>query len=152
MTCLCDAVDDLRRDGTWPQFHTAFLGALAEGFAAAGHAAQGLTAIDDALARSELTQERWITAELLRIRGELLSLVDEPKAAEEHFGQALDLARRQAALSWELRAATSLARLWHRQRRSGPARKLLEPVYRRFTEGFGTADLVTAKALLGALR
>jgi predicted ATPase len=145
-------LDELRRQDKWPQFHTAFLGGLAEGFAAAGDAVQSLTTIDEALARSELTEERWVTAELLRIRGELLLLNDQPKAAEEHFRQALDWARRQDALSWELRAATSLAHLWHRQRRTSHARMLLEPVYRRFNEGFNTADLITAKTLLGALR
>ena len=58
------------------------------------------------------------------------------------------MARRQGALSWELRAATSLARLWRGQQRVDQARKLLAPVYRRFTEGFATADLIAAKALL----
>ena len=104
------------------------------------------------MARSELTEERWVTAELLRIRGELPLLKHEPNTAQEHFLQALDWARRQDALSWELRAATSLARLWHRQRRTSHARMLLEPVYRRFNEGFNTADLITAKSLRGALR
>ena len=69
-------------------------------------------------------------------------------AAEEHFLQALDWAHRQGALSWELRAATSLARLRHQQDRTAEARRFLAPVYDRFTEGFGTADLKAAKALL----
>jgi len=145
-------LDELRREARWAQFQTAFLGGLAEGFAVAGDAVQGLTTIDEALTRSELTEERWVTAELMRIRGELLLLNDEPTAAEEHFRQALDWARRQDALSWELRGATSLARFWRRQRRTSQARKLLEPVYHRFKEGFKTADLITAKALLDALR
>jgi predicted ATPase len=72
--------------------------------------------------------------------------------AEECFGQALECARRQDALSWELRSATSLARLYHRQGRTTQARKVLAPVYRRFTEGFKTADLLAANALLDALR
>jgi predicted ATPase len=71
--------------------------------------------------------------------------------AEDHFGQALDWAGRQGALSWELRAATSLARLWHNQARSDEACELLAPVYGRFTEGFDTADLKAAKALLDDL-
>ena len=66
--------------------------------------------------------------------------------------QALDVARRQGALAWQLRAAMSLARLWRGQQRVSQARKLLGPVYRRFTEGFGTADLIAAKALLAAVR
>ena len=148
------AIDELR-EAKFVQYHTAFLGGLAEGFAAAGQAVQGLTAISEALTRSELTEERWAMAELLRIKGELLLLQDEPKAAveaEEHFRQALDWGRRQGAIAWELRGATSLARLWHRQRRTSQARKLLAPVYRRFTEGFGTVDLIAAKALLALLR
>ena len=71
-------------------------------------------------------------------------------AAEDHFRQALDWARRQGALSWELRAATSLARLWYDQGRPTEAMALLQPVYDRFTEGFETADLKAAKALLDA--
>jgi predicted ATPase len=145
------AVDELRE----AKFaHTLFLGWLAEGFAGAGQAVKGLTAIGQALTRSEVTEERWAIAELLRIKGELLLVQDELKAsvvAEEHFLQALDWARRQDALSWELRAATSVAQLWHRQGRTGPARELLAPIYRRFTEGFGTADLRAAKALLDTL-
>ena len=62
------------------------------------------------------------------------------------------MARRQDALSWELRCATSLARLWHGQRRTSQARKVLAPVYGRFTEGFETADLIAAKTLLASLR
>jgi len=145
-------LDELRRQEKWPQFHTAFLGGLAEGFAAAGDVIQGLTRIDEALARAELTEERWVMAELLRIRGELLLLKNEPGTAQEYFLQALDCARRQDALAWELRAATSVARLWHRQHRTAQARKLLAPVYARFTEGFGTADLIAAKSLLASLR
>ena len=73
-------------------------------------------------------------------------------AAEDHFRQALDWACRQGALSWELRAATSLARLLRGQGRPADATALLQPVYDRFTEGFDTADLKTAKALLDSLQ
>ena len=151
---LGGAVDELR-EARFVQYQTAFLRGLAEGFAAAGQRTHGLAAIDEALGRCEVTEERWAMAELLRIRGELLLLHDAPSvaaAAEEHFLHALDWARRQGALSWELRSATSLARLHHRQGRTTQARKLLAPVYRRFTEGFATADLASAKALLDALR
>jgi predicted ATPase len=71
--------------------------------------------------------------------------------AEDHFRQALDWARRQGALSWELRAAMSLARLLYDQARSADALALLQPIYDRFTEGFDTADLKAAKALLDTL-
>jgi predicted ATPase len=94
-------------------------------------------------------------AELVRVKGELLLLQGAPgaaAAAEDHFRQALDWARRQGALSWELRAATSLARLLRDQGHSADARALLKPVFEGFTEGYDTADLKAARALLDALR
>jgi predicted ATPase len=100
------------------------------------------------------SQSRWAIAELLRIRGELLLLQGAPgaaAAAEDHYRQALGWARRQGALSWELRAAISLARLLRDQGRSADAVALLQPVFDRFTEGFDKADLKAAKALLDAL-
>jgi predicted ATPase len=93
-------------------------------------------------------------AELVRVKGELLLLQGAPGAAtagEDHFRQALDWARREGALSWELRAATSLARLLRDRDRVDEARDLLAPIYDRFTEGFGTADLREAKRLIDAL-
>jgi predicted ATPase/DNA-binding winged helix-turn-helix (wHTH) protein len=135
--------------------YTPFLAELAEALGRAGEAAAGLVAIDQAIERSQRREERWCFPELLRKKGELLLLRGAPPlaaAAEEHFLQAIDWARRQDVLAWELRGATSLARLWHQQRRTSQARKLLAPVYRRFTEGFRTADLATAKALLATLR
>jgi len=134
--------------------YAAFLGVLAEGLGGAGQAAAGRAAVDEALARSQSDEERWCIAELLRIKAELILLEAAPAAAaaaENHFRQALDWARRQDALSWELRAATSLARMWRNQSRSKEAHELLAPVYERFTEGFDTADLKAAKALLEEL-
>jgi len=130
-----------------------FLGGLAEALGNAGLPRQGLATVDEALARSEETDERWMLPELLRIKGELLKTEAGAKAetVEDHFRRALDTARPQGALSWELRAATSLARLWRDQGRSAEARVLLQPVYERFTEGFDTADLVEAKRLLDEL-
>ena len=93
--------------------------------------------------------------ELLRVKGELLLREDAPDAtsvAEDHFRQALHWASGQGALSWELRAATSLARLWRDQDRTRAAREILAPVYDRFTEGFETTDLKAAKCLLDRLR
>jgi predicted ATPase/DNA-binding winged helix-turn-helix (wHTH) protein len=133
---------------------TWFLGQLAEGLGRAGQIAQGLEAIDEALARSERNEDRWCVAELLRIRGELLLAQGgsgAAAAAEDHYHQGLDWARRQGALSWELRAAMSLARLLRDQNRSAEAIALLSPIYDRFTEGFETADLKTAKALIDGL-
>jgi predicted ATPase len=110
--------------------------------------------IGEALERAEHGDARWCMAELLRIKGKLLLLegaLSAAAAAEDHFRQALDWARRQTALSWELRAAMSLARLWRDQARRKQARGLLVPVYDRFTEGFATTDLRAAKALLDDL-
>jgi predicted ATPase len=92
--------------------------------------------------------------ELLRIKGELLLQVFVEGAstlAEECFLQSLDLARRQEALSWQMRTAISFARLRRGQNRTGEARQLLEPIFARFREGFGTADLKSAKQLLDEL-
>jgi predicted ATPase len=132
--------------------HSAVLLAeLAEGLGGAGQIAEGLAAVDDALARAERTAGRWCVAELLRKKGELLLRRGAPAAAadaEECFRQALDWSRRQGALWWELGSASSLARLWHQQGLTEPARELLAPVYGHFTEGFDTADLRAAKTLL----
>jgi predicted ATPase len=91
---------------------------------------------------------------LLRLKGELFRLERTPavaERAEDLFRQSLDIAHQQGALSWELRAATSLARLLRDQRRPADAIACLQPVYGRFTEGFGTADLIAAKQLLDEL-
>jgi len=93
--------------------------------------------------------------ELLRVKGELVLREDAPDAmpvAEDYFRQALHWARRQGARSWELRAASSLARLWCDQIRTRAACEILAPVYDRFTEGFETTDLKAAKCLLDRLR
>ena len=128
---------------------------MAEGLGKAGQIADALAAIDDAIARAERTEELWQFAELLRVKGELVLLpgaAPQAAAAEDYFRQALDWARRQGALSWELRAAASLARLLRDQGRAAEALALLQPVYDRFTEGSETADLKAAKALLDALQ
>src|SRR5262249_60547387 len=119
----------------------------------AGEAARGLAAIDEALERSVAREEGWYLAELLRIKGELLRQSDPASApaAEKCFVQALDVARQQGALFWELRNAISLARLKDSQRHRADARKVLQPVYAKFKEGFATADLRDAKALLDKL-
>jgi len=130
------------------------LGALAAGLAAIGEVSPALKTIDEALAECERTDERWIIADLLRIKAEiLLSLgAREAEPAEDLFRQALDWARRQGALSLELRAAMSLARLLRDSGRRGDATALFIPVYERITEGFGTADAKAARGLLDELR
>jgi hypothetical protein len=147
------ALDELRASG-FVLRRPALLGTLAEGLAAAGRVAEGLQAVKAALAQCERSEEMWNIAELLRIEGELLWLEGTPQAiaaAEDRFRQALVWARRQEASSWELRCATSFARLLNEQRRTGEARQLLSVAYERFTEGFETADLKAAKALLASL-
>jgi predicted ATPase len=132
-----------------------FLGEMAEALVRTGRGADGLAAIAEGIDRFERTEENWITAELLRIKGEVLLLQGAPEAAalaEDHFRQAVEWAGRQGALLWELRATTSLARLLRDTDRSHEANALLEPVYGRFTEGFETTDLKVAKALLLALQ
>jgi predicted ATPase len=127
---------------------------MAEALGRAGHNAEWLAAIEEEISRCKRTEECWAMAEFVRVKGELLLSQGAPgaaAAAEDQFRQALDWARRQGALSWELRAARSLASLLADQGRSVEAKILLEPVYDRFTEGFDTADLKAAKALLGAL-
>jgi predicted ATPase len=124
----------------------------AEGLATTGQIADALDAIADAFARAERTGELWQFPEFLRVKGELLlsrGPAPQAAAAEDYFQRARDCARRQGALSWELRAATSLARLLRDQGRSADAVSCLQPIYDRFTEGFSTADLITAKQLLG---
>jgi predicted ATPase len=101
----------------------------------------------------EATKERWREPEIQRIAGEiaLLSSCADVEAAQAYFERALTLAREQQAKSWELRAATSLARLWRDQGKRIEARDLLAPIYGWFTEGFDTLDLKKATALLDAL-
>jgi len=128
-----------------------FIGETAEAYVRAGRIAEGLAVIEAGLDKSEAG---WLAPELLRLRGELLLSQGAPAAAEvaeSLFRQALDEARRQQALSWELRTATSLARLLRSQGRRADAIACLQPIYERFTEGFDTADLIAAKQLLDEL-
>jgi predicted ATPase len=145
--------DDLGGANTAYRF-IPFMSEMAEALGRPGQIADGLAAIDEAIERCERTEVHWVMSELLRVRGELLLLQggsSAAAAAEDHFRQALDWAHRQGALSWELRAATSLARLRRDQSRAADALALLQPIYDRFTEGFDTADLKMAKTLLEAL-
>jgi hypothetical protein len=148
------AVDELRRERLTLR-HPEFLGTLAEGQGQVGRVAEGLLTISEALERVERTEQRWCISEFLRIKGELVLLEGAAKAgdvAEDHFRQSIGWAARQGALSWELRGTVSLARLWHAEGRTKQAHDLLDALYERFTEGFGTLDLVTAKTLLEAWR
>jgi predicted ATPase/DNA-binding winged helix-turn-helix (wHTH) protein len=131
-----------------------FLGNMALGLFNAGDHCRALATIDEALDQSKMNDDRWYVAELMRIKGELVLRENEPEAAisaEALFSSSLDWARKQSALSWELRTATSFARLRKQQGRGTEAKALLEPVYLRFTEGFATKDLVEARSLLTSL-
>lgn len=129
-----------------------FLSWLAEAYLIAGQAQDGLEALDEAFAHMNKTDERFAEAALHRIKGELLLVQGRCDGeAEECFNQALDVARGQSAKSLELRAAVSLSRLWQKQGKIAEARRLLSGIYGWFTEGFGTPDLIDAKALIEEL-
>ncbi|HZC14049.1 MAG TPA: AAA family ATPase, partial [Thermoleophilaceae bacterium] len=137
------------------EFEPYFQASLAEAHLDAGEAAIGLEVLEDAMRFAEASGLRFWSAELLRLKGELLAhwLPDGGRReVEACYREALAVARRQQARSLELRAATSLARLWRDQGKRREARDLLAPVYGWFTEGFDTPDLKDAKALLDELR
>ena len=129
------------------------LAALADGQRVAGQYAEALGAVESGLAVATATGQHFWNAGLHRLKGELLLATDPASSAEAEvlFHRALDIARAQEAKSFELRAATSLARLWQCQGKRAEARALLAPVYAWFTEGFDTGDLVEAKVLLDEL-
>jgi predicted ATPase len=121
----------------------------------AGAVVEAIELVDGMLAACEARDEGWYVAELLRIKAELLMKRGSRSAdadAEALLLRSVGEANRQGALAWELRAATSLARLWGGLGRQAEALTLLAPVYARFTEGFATADLRTARAMLDSLK
>jgi hypothetical protein len=132
------------------------LALMGEAYGKRGQAEGGVRVLDEALALVGETEEHFWEAEIYRLRGELLQhapwgMPDGAWTPEECFHQALDIARHQQAKSLELRAALSLSRLWQRQDKCAAARELLTEIYGWFTEGFDTADLQEAKALLEEL-
>jgi predicted ATPase len=148
-----------------------FLALLAEACGKEGQAEEGLAVLTEALDAVDKSGERFCEAELYRLRGELTlaqsnvqrlgsSVLDtqHPKPstqaqaeAEACFLKAIDIARQQQAKSWELRATTSLARLWQKQGKQREARSILSEIYNWFTEGFDTKDLQEAKELIEEL-
>jgi predicted ATPase len=134
---------------------THYLALLAEAYAQAGQTAAGLAVVAEALGVVDTHGERFCEAELYRLQGELLLALEgtRPKAEEAAacFQQAIDIARRQEAKSLELRATMSMGRLWQQQGKRQEAYGLVAPIYSWFTEGFDTADLQEAKALLEEL-
>jgi predicted ATPase len=129
------------------------LALLASVYGQVGQPEEGLRTLTEALTLVEAIGERFIEAELHRLTGALLLArsAETPADAETCFQQALAIARQQQAKSWELRAAMSLSRLWQQQGKRIEAHELLAPIYGWFTEGFDTADLQEAKALLEEL-
>jgi predicted ATPase len=132
----------------WMPHHIAL---LAKALEIAGQVDEGLTLLDDGLQIVDRTGEQLFAAELNRHKGQLLLRQGQSEAAEELYRKALSIAEAQGAKLWELRAAVSLARLWGEQNRRVEARDLLAPAYGWFNEGFDTADLKEAKALLDEL-
>jgi predicted ATPase len=125
---------------------------LADVCAHLGHVEDGLQALSEAHPLVEQQEERYWEAEVYRLQGVLLpqQTIMQQEEAETWLQRALDIARRQQAKSLELRAATSLSRLWQQQGKRQEAHDLLAPVYNWFTEGFDTLDLKDAKMLLDA--
>ena len=141
----------LRAIGT-TLFDTYRLAHLALAYAELGKLEDARQCIGEALTAAETTKEQWYLAEINRVAGVIALKSPEPDAAkaEAHFNRA-SVARQQQAKSWELRAATSLARLWRSRGKPQQARELLAPVFNLFTEGFDTLDLKEATALLDEL-
>lgn len=136
-------------------YYGPFLSEYAHALSRAGRAAEARRAIDEATQRALRNEEHWYLAELLRIDGEILLRAGEPASAqraEQQFLQALDWSRRQETPAWELRSATSLARLLKRENRVAEGRDVLTAAYARFDEGFDTADLKEAREVLSALQ
>ena len=141
-----------RQEIGWNLFRPYHLGIVSEVLGRAGDHQDAATALADAQGAIDASNERWWEAEIHRLKGVLLLSQGKIADSEPCFERSIRIARRQQAHSLELRAATSLARLWGEQGRRAEARELLAPVYGWFTEGFDTADLKDARALLDELR
>ncbi len=147
------AIDALKAQGVMVSM-TSYLAGMGRLLGRSGRHAEGLVVIAEALALVERTGERISEAELWRVKGELLLTASASNAqsdAEHSYRTAIDIARRQHAKGWELRATTSLARLWQRKGNYKEARQVLAEIYGWFSEGFETADLKAARALLDEL-
>ena len=126
-----------------------YLSLLADGLIQAGRFGEASAALEEALALADENDERFQEAELHRLKGELaLAKSDDQRVAEECFRRAIQTARRQQSVAWELRASTSLARLWRKQGRGEAALRLLGTVHGAFTEGFTTPDVADASTLM----
>ena len=146
---ITSGVDAMRSTRT-TMWMPLWLSYLARANAEIGQFDDARRCIDEAMAAMETTKERWYEAEVNRVAGEIALLLPEPDVAkaQAYFERALEIARKQQAKSWELRAAMSMARLWRDQGRRAQARDLLAPVHGWFTQGFDTLDLKQAEAFL----
>ena len=149
---ITSGIAALRSTGT-TMWMPVWLSYLARAKAEIGQFDLARRCIGEAMTAVETAKERWYEAEVTRIAGEIVLLSPEPDVAkaEAYFARALAVAQKQQAKSWELRAATSMARLWRDQGRRQQARELLAPVHGWFTQGFDTLDLKQAKRLLDEL-
>jgi predicted ATPase len=149
ISLLGDALKMLRAH-RYELLTTTFNSALAEGLGIAGRSEEALALIDQAMALVEQNGDLFMMPELLRIKATILMTSPGPDLAlaKRYLLQSLSLAKRQSALSWQLRTATSLAQLYLMQNQSDLAKSVLSPVYRQFIEGFETSDLKAAKNLL----
>jgi len=125
---------------------------LAYAYGKAGQPEEGLRRLAEAAEIAAMTQDRWAESESCRLRGDLLLATGRAPEAENSFREALSVAQRQHGRLWELRAALSLARLWHGEGRNEEARTLLQPIYGWFTTAVRTPDLEEAQELLGRLQ
>jgi predicted ATPase len=123
---------------------------VAEAYQKLGRPTEGLAAVTEALTVAQRSEHHYWEAELHRLLG-LLTLQEDYPSAESHFLRAIEIARRQRARSLELRASVNLSRMWADEGKAREARALLSGIYGWFTEGFDTADLREAKALLTEL-
>jgi predicted ATPase len=152
---MCQGIATYRRMGQGGLIN--FLALLAETYSKVGQPEQGLGLLIEALAMVHKNRERWCEAELYRLKGKLILQLESqsseslPREAEVCFLKAVEIARQQQTKSWELRASTSLARLWQQYGKQKEAHNLLSDVYNWFTEGFDTKDLQEAQTLLEEL-
>jgi hypothetical protein len=147
---LASAVDQLPMNA-FHMGYLAFLGELADAFARLGDSERALTTVEKGISEARSHEQAWCLPELLRVKGEILLRTGHRQDVEEQLQQSLSLARQLESLSWELRAGTSLARLWQEDGRGDDASSLLIPIYRRFSEGLDTSDLRAARMLLDSL-
>jgi predicted ATPase len=150
LTLIMRAITELRSIGD-PLNLPHHLWVLAKAYAMLGQPLEGLNCLTEAVQFIEQTEGRVGEADMHRLRGDLSNAIGDLANAERSYQQAIAVATRQSAKLFELRASTSLVRLWRDQGKRTEARDLLAPVYGWFTEGFDTLDLKEAKALLDEL-